>query len=88
MKNASVLGVYEGRLNNAGEELTIVGSMGEGILQLAYKDSWYRSADGEGSSLVFTDLSADPDTWSLRASWRASTSTGGSPGVIDPPKTR
>ncbi len=87
LKNASVLGVYEGRLNNAGEELTIVGSMGERILQLAYKDSWYQSADGKGASLVFADLSADPDTWSLRASWRASPSTGGSPGVIDPPKT-
>ena len=76
---SKVLGVYKGRLSNAGEELTIVGSMGERILQLAYKDHWYPSADGEGSSLVFRDLTAEADMWSLRESWRASATTGGSP---------
>lgn len=71
----TVQGLYEGRLDNGGEELTIAHLLGTNVLSLSYDDDipWPITADGHGFSLVYD------------AVWRASAIAGGSPGADDPP---
>ena len=45
-----VAGVYNGKLNNTGEELKLIDFMGNPILNFAYNDSWYSATDGNGYS--------------------------------------
>jgi hypothetical protein len=74
-------GAYEGKLNNAGEEVVLSDKRsGERICAVAYsdRDPWPFQADGGGFSLV----PAAADT-SARG-WRASFEVDGSPGKDDP----
>lgn len=76
-----VHGVYSGRLDNAGERITLRHPQGVNILSISYNDRppWPVTADGYGFSLVL----ADPAT----GTYRPSTQPGGSPGADDPPPT-
>jgi len=79
-----IAGQYSGALDNAGETIRLEDRSGEKILEFAYNNSWYRSTDGLGFSLVIVDETADWKTWGDRASWRPSGVMLGSPGTIDP----
>jgi hypothetical protein len=83
-----VHGVYSGRLDNAGEPLTLSHPLGATVFSITYDDAapWPATPDGFGFSLVPKNAGATqaPDNG---ASWRASTNPGGSPGADDPPPT-
>jgi hypothetical protein len=78
-----VAGEYGGSLDNAGEELALVGPMGEPILDFSYDPNWYPLTDGEGFSLVAVNENAPPSAWTNAAQWRTSAYDGGSPGAAD-----
>ncbi|MCX8157120.1 MAG: immunoglobulin domain-containing protein [Verrucomicrobiae bacterium] len=80
----NVVGGYYGFLDNAGERLTLVGSLDEPIANFAYNNSWYRMSDGNDFSLVLANEYAAFSTYTNRATWRLSTLEGGSPGAQDP----
>lgn len=76
-----VHGAYGGRLDNAGETLTITHPHGTDVLSLTYNDRppWPVTPDGYGFSLVLADAAS--------RTYRASSARGGSPGADDPPST-
>ena len=61
-----IAGQYVGSLDNAGERLRLLDSVGEEILDFAYNNSWYPITDGLGFSLVVVDQQAAPDAWNKR----------------------
>ena len=71
--------VDRGRLDNAGEILTLCDSENRIIDQVHYDDHypWPREPDGDGPSLELISPSLDN---ALASSWRASEQAGGSPG--------
>lgn len=71
--------VSAGRLNNAGELLTLQDSRGNMIDQVHFDDHypWPREPDGDGPSLELKSPSLDN---ALPSSWQASELAGGSPG--------
>ena len=78
-----VAGEYRGRLENAGETLTLRYPSGQVLLSLTYDDDlpWPTEADGLGYSLVLRTPASDPaDPWS----WCASAALAGSPGAAEP----
>ncbi|MGQ9591211.1 MAG: lamin tail domain-containing protein, partial [Planctomycetota bacterium] len=79
----AVRGVFSGRLDNAGERLTLALPDGTAVESLAYNDGgfWPISPDGFGRSLVRAAFDGDPAD---PRSWRASAEPGGSPGRADP----
>jgi hypothetical protein len=79
-----VAGAYAGRLDNAGERLTLVGAGGLLLRDFAYDDKlpWPPAADGSGYSLVLLEPAANPDH-AQPANWSASPLIGGSPGGAD-----
>jgi hypothetical protein len=79
-----IAGEYSGSLDNAGERLTLLGPLGEPILDFSYDPSWYPITVGGGFSLVATDLTAPPSAWGQAGDWRPSSQLGGSPGSTDP----
>jgi len=79
-----VAGEFSGSLANAGDRLTLLGPLGEPILDFSYDPNWYPVSEGGGFSLVAADLTAPPGAWGQSASWRPSSRLGGSPGSRDP----
>ncbi len=79
-----IAGQYDGRLNNAGERITLEDALGQTILDFNYSDGWRSLTDGEGFSLTIIDP-ANPDlnSWDHKDAWRASVYIGGSPGWDD-----
>jgi hypothetical protein len=75
----AVDGVYDGKLDNGSEALTLSLPSGAILLRVTYEDQspWPVTADGLGWSLVLED--------SVNIRYRASTHPGGSPGANDPP---
>ena len=83
-RSVNIAGQYTGKLDNAGERITLEDAAGEVILDFNYKDGWRPITDGGGFSLTAVDPSnPDPNSWSKKAAWRASTNIGGSPGQDD-----
>jgi hypothetical protein len=77
---APLAGVYDGRLSNEGESVSIKDGEGKLLLSLVYDDEngWPISADGRGDSLVsIASSGAEPNN---PKSWRASAQLYGSPG--------
>ena len=81
---ATVLGPYEGDLDNGGEQLELTDPVGENILDFVYKDGWYPATDGSGRSLVLRDPVGtvwndfgDPEKWAI------SNSAAGAPGAAE-----
>ena len=69
----TVLGEFEGRLDNGGERLRLeIDSISAGILDFEYEDEWYPETDGTGASLVVIDESVPPSEWGLKENWKAS----------------
>lgn len=81
-----VFGVYNGKLSNSGDTLTLVHAAGTPIFSVNYgtRPPWPASADGTGFSLVPVNPNFNPDPNSP-ANWRASSTIGGSPAADDPP---
>ncbi|MFO1476486.1 MAG: lamin tail domain-containing protein [Verrucomicrobiota bacterium] len=81
---SNIGGEYAGTLDNGGEHLWMEGALREPILDFTYQDGWYGATDGSSFSLVARNESSASQDWSNPASWRASTASGGSPGLSDP----
>lgn len=82
----NVAGVFDGQLNNAGENLELVlgGNFEAEIQDFSYDDAWYPTTDGSGPSLVIKDPTGPLDSWELASAWRVSGTPIGSPGRDDP----
>jgi hypothetical protein len=72
---------YLGKLDNAGERITLRDAYGNVIESFRYESSWYPLTDGTGYSLVRRVPYGDPNESNA---WRASTFEDGSPGADDP----
>jgi hypothetical protein len=81
----NVAGQYAGLLDNEGERIQLVDAAGEEILDFTYNDTWYPVTDGLGSSLVTVNENAEPDLWSSKSNWQASSAVNGTPGAGEPP---
>jgi len=79
-----VAGQFEGELSNAGERITLLGPVGETILDFSFTDDGFPAADGLGFSLVLKDESTPPIELGHPSRWRRSSRIGGSPGKPDP----
>ncbi|MBL9172033.1 MAG: CotH kinase family protein [Verrucomicrobiales bacterium] len=80
-----IAGVLEGRMNNDSGRLALFGRLREPVFDFHYFEDWQPSADGAGDSLVLREESSGPLPPGDAASWRASSRSGGSPAVADPP---
>ena len=74
-----VAGEYSGNLSNGGEKiiLSLPSPLDAAILRFEYRDTWYPSTDGDGSSLAINDPLTHPAGWSESENWHASTPTPG-----------
>jgi len=79
----TVVGPYEGRLSNNGEELKLEDASNETILAFNYSDGWCTNTDGHGYSLTIVDPEGDYDTWGASNRWRSSAVFDGSSGWDD-----
>ena len=80
----NIAGQYSGRLDNAGERITLADAIGRTILDFRYEDGWYSITDGDDFSLtVIATGNSDPNSWDEKDSWRPSVYAGGSPGQND-----
>ncbi|HUR47514.1 MAG TPA: lamin tail domain-containing protein, partial [Candidatus Saccharimonadales bacterium] len=79
-------GVYSGKLDNNGENLTLQHILGTNVFSFSYNNRppWPITPDAWGFSLVRASLAMDPASASA---WRPSTNPGGSPGADDPAPT-
>jgi hypothetical protein len=77
-------GEYEGQLDNNGERISLVNSVGDTLISVKYGDNdpWPTSPDSLGFSLVpaVNGFLAD---WNDGKNWRASSKIGGSPNADD-----
>src|SRR5262249_30441810 len=64
--------------------LSLVGPIGEPVLDFSYDEKWYPITDGLGFSLVIANENPPLNTWNLKESWRPSGSQNGSPAATDP----
>jgi hypothetical protein len=78
-------GEYEGRLDNVGERITLIGPRGEPIHDFGFDGNWYPIANGFGFSIVSVDAAAPLENWNHASGWRPSGTLHGSPGADDPP---
>jgi len=77
-------GVYEGYLDNSGEQINFEDYTNSTILDFDYDDNWYDITDGEGFSLTIKDAdNPDLDSWDSKSAWRPSLYSGGTPGEDD-----
>ena len=82
--NVNIAGQYSGRLNDAGERITLADAIGRTILDFSYEDDWHSITDGEGFSLTIIDPTHfDLGSWNVEEAWRASAYLDGSPGQDD-----
>ena len=82
--NNSVIGVFEGSLDNNGEDIDLIDGTGGVIFSVNYSDSdpWPVRADGFGASLELVDpAGVTIETQNKWYSWRGSSENGGSPGT-------
>jgi len=80
----NIAGQYSGRLDNAGEKITLTDAIGRTILDFSYEDNWHSITDGEGFSLTIIDPTHfDLGIWNAEEAWRPSTYLDGSPGQDD-----
>jgi hypothetical protein len=78
-----VVGQFDGPIGNGGERIRLRTADGTQLVDLEFDDQWYPETDGDGYSLTLVDPTANPDDWNDPANWRASLSSGGSPGTLD-----
>lgn len=77
--DAEVYGIYDGKLSDRGERISLLARDGTTFFSVRYDDrnGWPLSADGAGDSIV---LDVDAQDAENPASWRASRAMYGSPG--------
>ncbi|MEX0642735.1 MAG: lamin tail domain-containing protein [Pirellulales bacterium] len=80
----NVAGVYSGNLSNDGEQIVLLGPIGEPIHDFTYSDEWYPLTDGDGYALVSADTSQLLTQWNQASGWRTGYYQNGSPGSADP----
>ena len=80
----TVVGPYEGVLDNGGETIKLEDYTHSTILEFDYRDGWYDITDGAGFSLVIQN-EKDPvlANWDSKSGWRPSGAVKGSPGEED-----
>ena len=80
----NIAGQYDGRLNNAGENIQLRDPNNAIILEFDYEDDWYPITDGKGFSLNIIDA-CDPNLehWDRKQYWRPSSDVNGTPGAYD-----
>jgi hypothetical protein len=83
--NCPVAGNYSGRLDNAGERLTLSFAGSADLRDFTYDDSppWPTAPDGSGSALVLRDPNTNPDHADY-TNWMASAAAHGTPGADEP----
>ncbi|MCE7937309.1 hypothetical protein DCC79_00665 [bacterium] len=76
-------GVFDGKLDNAGETIVVTDAGGLRLAEVTYRSDglWPRAPDGWGWSLVPRGYDVDLDD---PEAWRASVGRGGAPGAADP----
>ncbi|MGB0386734.1 MAG: lamin tail domain-containing protein [Ardenticatenaceae bacterium] len=76
-------GIYDGKLSNGGEIITLVDDNGAVITSFGYDDQplWPPHADGEGYTLVRHDPFGDPNN---PCHWQVSNQLNGSPSTDEP----
>lgn len=80
----TVLGPYEGDLDNAGEQLELTDAVGENVLDFTYNDGWYPATDGGGRSLVIRNVTTTAfDAYGDPLSWAISSGAKGTPGSAE-----
>ena len=82
-QDVAVIGVYEGSLSNAGEDIDLVDGAGNVLFSVNYSDNdpWPVRADGFGATLELADVNGvNAATRNKWYSWQASSENGGSPG--------
>ncbi len=83
-QGVQILSGYVNNLSNGGEILKLEDQTNSSVLDFSYNDKWYAVTDGQGFSLVFAaELTAAPEIWDQKLSWRASVYSGGSPGAAE-----
>ncbi|HYO23606.1 MAG TPA: CotH kinase family protein, partial [Lacipirellulaceae bacterium] len=77
--NVAAAGYANANLSNSGEQVVLVGPLGETLQSILYSEggAWPSAADGGGKSLEIIDPLGDETD---PANWRASFYVGGSPG--------
>jgi hypothetical protein len=78
-----VAGAYSGKLDNGGEDLAMVDSLGGTAFDFEYRDGWYNITDGDGFSLNVRDTAADPASLTEKSAWQPSSQVDGTPGRED-----
>ena len=81
LRGVRIAGQYSGKLDNSGEKVELLGSLGESIQRFTFSDSWYPATDGGGPSLAIVDETAGRALWNSAAGWRESNFDFGSPGI-------
>ncbi|MEZ6118023.1 MAG: CotH kinase family protein [Pirellulaceae bacterium] len=82
--DVTVLGTFQGALDNAGERIRLLDGAGEVIADFEYdsNDLWPARADGAGGTLTLANPSfTDKAEYSKYYRWQGSTEFGGSPGA-------
>jgi hypothetical protein len=81
--DAQIVGVYSGNLDNNGESVQILDTIGENILDFTYNNSWFPPSDEGGRTLVIRSPNPDWSTYDLPQSWALSGNVSGTPGAGD-----
>ena len=77
-----VIGEFSGSLSNSGEEIQIIDSVGENVLEFSYDGGWFPMADDQGHSLVVLDPAGISfNDFGLVRNWGVSQEVGGDPGA-------
>jgi hypothetical protein len=80
-----VLGPYDGQLDNNGEQLHLVDTFGESVLEFSYNDAWYAPTNHDGYPLVILNAAATPYTeYGSRVRWGLGAVADGQPGAAVP----
>ncbi len=76
-------GTFEGKLDNAGEQLLLLTPVLQTNVLFSYDNAWYPQTDGGGYSLVKNNPGESTVDWGQKSGWRASGILDGTPGFPD-----
>lgn len=82
--DAQIAGVYNGNLDNNGENIQLLDAVGEMILEFRYDDDWFPPSNEGGRTLVLRFDGIDWSLYDLPESWALSGQVDGTPGGGDP----
>ncbi|MHA3770243.1 lamin tail domain-containing protein [Verrucomicrobiota bacterium sgz303538] len=74
---------FEGNLDNSGERLRLLDSVGEVILDFTYDPAWYSPTMAGGYTLVSRSANPSYNSYDAATTWAISGQTGGTPGNTD-----